>query len=133
MTSLDRVEFGAIVPRSKQAEAGKPVKQRQEVPAGGQMLPLVSANSEQAQAARIELGQAMDSVADYVQNIAREINFRIDEETDKFVVTVTDQESGEVIRQIPNEEMLAISRNLATAQSRNFGKVVKGLLFQGDA
>lgn len=133
MTSLDRVEIGAAAPRIKSVEQGRPTRQRQEITAGGQLLPKNSANAEQLPSARVELGQAMESVADYVQNIARDINFRIDEETDKFVVTVTDQESGEVIRQIPNEEMLAISKNLAEAQNRNFGKVLKGLLFQGDA
>lgn len=133
MTSLDRIEIGAAIPRIKHAETGRQTRQRQEMATGGHVLPMQSANSEQLRDTRLELGHAMESVADYVQNIARDINFRIDEDTDKFVVTVTDQESGEVIRQIPNEEMLAISRNLAEAQTRNFGKILKGLLFQGDA
>lgn len=133
MTSLDRVEIGAAIPRIKNVDTGRSSRQRQEVTAGGQLMPMLSANSGRVDRSRTELGQAMESVADYVQNIARDINFRIDEDTDKFVVTVTDQESGEVIRQIPNEEMLEISKNLADAQNRNFGKVLKGLLFQGDA
>jgi len=133
MTSLDRIDIGAAIPRIKHSDSGKSSRQRQEGSANRQMLPMESANTELLNSARIELGNALESVADYVQNITRDINFRIDEDTDKFVVTVTDQESGEVIRQIPNEEMLAISRNLATAQARSFGKVIKGLLFQGDA
>ena len=133
MTSLDRVEIGSAVSRIKTTDSGRNQAQRQNVTASGQGMPMSSANSGQVQDTRVVLGQAMESVAGYVQNIARDINFRIDEDTDKFVVTVTDQESGEVIRQIPNEEMLEISKNLADAQNRNFGKVLKGLLFQGDA
>lgn len=134
MTSVDRVEVGAAIPRIRSVvDTGKETRQRQEVTAGGKAMPTISANSDQEHDGRSELSNAMASVADYVQNIARDINFRVDEDTDKFVVTVTDQQSGEVIRQIPNEEMLEISKNLADAQNRNLGKVLTGLLFRGDA
>jgi len=133
MSSVDRVEVEAALPRIKNVNRVGPVRPRQKYSANGQLLPMFSANSDGEVESKEELGQAMESVAGYVQTIARDINFRIDEETDKYVVTVTDEESGEVIRQIPNEEMLEISRHLDEELKRDAGKILKGLLFQVDA
>ena len=66
-----------------------------------------------------------------MQNIARELNFSVDEELDLFIVTVLDQETVEIIRQIPSEEMLELARTLADAQENAPGEQVKGILFQG--
>jgi flagellar protein FlaG len=41
-----------------------------------------------------------------------QLAFSIDEATEKTVVRVTDASTGELIRQIPSEEVLAIARSL---------------------
>ena len=66
-----------------------------------------------------------------MQNITRELNFSVDEELNRFIVTVLDQETGEIIRQIPSEDMLELARKLADAQENAPGGQVKGILFQG--
>lgn len=133
MASLDRVDITAAAPHSEIVKPNQSGKQRQKLAANGNIMPIVlNTNQTEATNAR-ELDEAIESVAGYVQNIARDINFSVDETTNKYVVTVTDQVSGKVIRQIPNEEMLEISRNLEDAQRRNADKVLKGLLFEGDA
>ena len=43
----------------------------------------------------------------------RDMDFSVDDKTGRFVVKVIDSQTKEVIRQIPSEEMLAISRHLA--------------------
>jgi len=48
----------------------------------------------------------------YIQNTQRDVDFSVDDSTGRVVVRVIDSESEEVIRQIPSEEMLAISRHL---------------------
>lgn len=48
----------------------------------------------------------------YIQNTQRDVDFSVDNSTGRVVVRVIDSESEEVIRQIPSEEMLAISRHL---------------------
>ena len=48
----------------------------------------------------------------YIQNTQRDMDFSVDDATGRVVVRVIDSESEEVIRQIPSEEMLAISRHL---------------------
>lgn len=48
----------------------------------------------------------------YIQNTQRDMDFSVDDSTGRVVVKVIDSQSEEVIRQIPSEEMLAISRHL---------------------
>lgn len=65
----------------------------------------------------VELSQeALEKVVSqlnaYIQNTQRDVDFSVDDSTGRVVVRVIDSESEEVIRQIPSEEMLAISRHL---------------------
>ena len=133
MPSIDRVDIRAAATRSESSKPNQAGKQRQAVAANGNFMPRILNTKQAATTQATQLDQAIESVAGYVQNIARDINFSVDETTDKYVITVTDQQSGKVIRQIPNEEMLEISKNLEDAQRRNADKVLKGLLFEGDA
>lgn len=119
------------------AQLGTPVKvaavattDRQGLADGGNVAPQVVTPVQTAEDNRKkELSTAVKYVSGYVQNITRELNFSIDEELGKTVVTVVDQSTGAVIRQIPSEDMLELSRNLAEVRSRS----AKGLLFRGDA
>ncbi len=43
------------------------------------------------------------------------LRFEVDEDTDKLIVKVVDRESGELIRQIPSEEVVRIARVLGKA------------------
>jgi len=71
----------------------------------------------EAQKSEVELSQeALEKVVSqlnaYVQNTQRDMDFSVDDATGRVVVRVIDSTSEEVIRQIPSEEMLAISRHL---------------------
>lgn len=59
------------------------------------------------------LEQAVSQINDYVQNLQRTLQFTVDEESGKDVVTVSDVETKEVIRQYPTEEVLAIARQIS--------------------
>lgn len=76
-----------------------------------------------------ELNNAVKNVSGYVQNITRELNFSVDESLGQTVVSVVDESTGELIRQIPTEDMLELAKNLAEIRERT----AKGLLFRGDA
>ena len=58
----------------------------------------------------------MEAVAqqmrDYLRSNGRDLEFRVDADTDAMVITVREAASGEVIRQIPNEEALQMRRYL---------------------
>jgi flagellar protein FlaG len=74
-----------------------------------------------------EIQQAVDGLSDFAKASNRQLNFSFDESSERPVVKVTDAESGEVIRQIPTEEVLKLSERLRDLQSE-LGNTV-GILF----
>ena len=73
------------------------------------------------------LDVAVSQLSEFVQNNSRNLNFSVDEGSNKQVVRITDNESGEVIRQIPTEEVLKLSERLQDLQTE-VGNAV-GFLF----
>ncbi len=61
---------------------------------------------------RAELEAATKSVRDFVEPINSNLEFNVDHDTGEMVVKVIDRASGEVIRQMPSEEMLAVAKAL---------------------
>jgi flagellar protein FlaG len=45
------------------------------------------------------------------------VRFRVDPDVDRVVISVVDADTGDVLRQIPSEEALAIARSLADSGS----------------
>lgn len=86
----------------------KPAMPRQELPGSGQSLP--------PPAESIDVQQAVSRLNNYVQSLRRDLQFRVDEASNRVIVTVMDSESGEVIRQIPSEEVMAVAQSLEMAQ-----------------
>ncbi len=66
------------------------------------------------------IDQAVRDINSYLQKVQRNLEFSVDQETKHLVVKVIDAESGEVVRQIPAESVLAMARDL---------RKEKGLLF----
>ncbi len=66
------------------------------------------------------IDQAVRDINTYLQKVQRNLEFSVDKETNRVVVKVIDAESGEVVRQIPAESVLAMARDL---------RKEKGLLF----
>ena len=62
------------------------------------------------------LSEAVDRVAKFVSLSNNELSFTIDSESGNNVVKVIDTTSKEVIRQIPSEEVIAISQALDKLQ-----------------
>jgi flagellar protein FlaG len=53
---------------------------------------------------------AARQIDSYLRSVSREVEFRVDDESGVTVVTVRNTATGEVIRQIPNEEVLQLAR-----------------------
>ena len=73
---------------------------RQDPPQTGKPLPAA------------DFEQAVQAVEQRVQNLQRRLQFSIDEDSGRTIVKVIDRETDEVIRQIPQEEMIALARRL---------------------
>lgn len=98
--------------------------------AGNASTPNLVAGSEQEEsntassAAREDIQTAVGNIQEFVQSVRRNLNFSLDESTERVVVKVTDAASGEVIRQIPSEEALKLAESLSEARSLLFSAQV---------
>lgn len=92
-------------------------------------VPVFSADNQvsQDEFSPEEIEEAVTQISEFVQASSRQLNFSVDEDSNKQVVKVTDAESGDVIRQIPSEEVLKLSERLQNLQTE-VGTAV-GLLF----
>lgn len=63
-----------------------------------------------------QLGDAISRVESFLQGQNRNLSFSIDENTKRSVVTVLDSDSGDVIRQIPSEEILMLAERIQNLQ-----------------
>ncbi len=59
-----------------------------------------------------QLAETVSHVNEYVQNMQRNLEFDVDEESNRTIIRVTDAESGELIRQIPSEEFLKLAEKM---------------------
>ncbi|HEY0563303.1 MAG TPA: flagellar protein FlaG [Methylophilus sp.] len=62
------------------------------------------------------LTSAVKKLNDYVAPALQTIQFSIDQESDRVVVKVVDTATQKVLRQIPNEEVMAITKTLDKLQ-----------------
>lgn len=53
----------------------------------------------------------------FLRSMNHQLNFRVDQATGEMVVTVTDAETGEVIRQVPGEEALRMAQRIEDSLS----------------
>lgn len=74
-----------------------------------------------------EIESAVGEISEFVQAQNRNLNFSYTEESNRSVVKVTDSETGDLIRQIPSEEVLKLSERIRDLQS-DVGAAV-GVLF----
>jgi len=72
----------------------------------------VPASEKAVSSDRMAMSNAVRSLNESVQNIQRGIEFSIDEESGRSVVKVVDRETGDVIRQLPTEDALVVSRHI---------------------
>ncbi|MBV1952476.1 MAG: flagellar protein FlaG [Cycloclasticus sp.] len=98
----------------------------------GNVLPPSQSLSDLSMSNKADSGlkDAVSKLNDFVQNIQRGIQFSLHEETGRSVITITDKETGEEIRQFPSEELLAISAHisetLAVPEEQGIGLLVNG-------
>ena len=81
-------------------------------------------NGEGEQVSREQVESAVSSIQEFVQSTRRNINFSLDDASERVVIKVTDADSGDVIRQIPSEEALQMAENLDEVRSLLFNAKV---------
>ena len=80
----------------------------------------------------VELREAVSQINGYVQSVQRDLSFSVDEASGRRVIKVIDRDSGETVRQIPSEEVLALASYLNDLNQETKGtvkEVPQGILF----
>ncbi|MEY5028302.1 MAG: hypothetical protein RLZ63_617 [Pseudomonadota bacterium] len=85
------------------------------------------ANSRNAEEQRAELEAALKKLNEHMRENARDIEFKIDEITDRTIITVRQTETGEIIRQIPSDGLLEFAHQVEMQLDDP-----KGLLFNSE-
>ena len=83
--------------------------QRQDVSFDGKVSPADATQKVSQVVEPEQIQAAVDKIAAYVDSISRSLSISVDDRSGGFVVQVQDAQTEEVIRQIPSEEVLAIS------------------------
>lgn len=71
-----------------------------------------------------QLQDIVDRLNSSLEQLGRDLNFSVDQRLNKYVVVVQNKESGEVIRQIPDEEAMRMAHRIED---------LKGIIFSDDA
>jgi flagellar protein FlaG len=67
-----------------------------------------------------QVHRAVETINRHLDAAAQNLRFSVDDATGKMVVRVVDTATGDVIRQVPSEELLAISRSIDRLQGLLF-------------
>jgi len=108
-----RVDFSSSVGKVAQEQSA-----RQSGGVVGKDLPAAATSvsqvttTEQAAADQQKLAETVNKVNEHVQTIQRALEFSVDEDSHRTVITVRDSSSGDVIRTIPSEELLKLAKHL---------------------
>ena len=70
-----------------------------------------------------DIESAVDNMNELLQVRNRQLQFQVDSESNRTVISVLDQESGETIRQIPSEDVLQLIARMREAGSTLDGAV----------
>ncbi len=80
--------------------------------------------SDEQIAKSIDLNEVVNNVNEFIHTLKTNLSFRYDKEINTTIITVKNQETGEVIRQIPPKEMIRLARTM---------KAMVGIIFHQEA
>jgi len=63
-----------------------------------------------------QVNQAVSDINKTIQALSQDLQFSVDKDTNRVVVKIIDQQTNKVLRQIPSEEALEISKSLGKLQ-----------------
>jgi len=116
-----------VVTRAASSQGAETAK---ELPLSGKELPVKDALPQELvkdvpvkdkpgpeKTAVLKIEQAVSEINEYVQSVQRDLHFSVDEQSGITIIRVRDKESGELIRQIPEDIFLSLAQNLKDNQT----------------
>ncbi|WP_394241737.1 flagellar protein FlaG [Halopseudomonas laoshanensis] len=117
---LDAPRLGGVQTKldtENKAQSSPPLASQSMIGENGADAKVIALSSAKSQS---ELLAAVSDMNDFVQSVNRNIDFQLDDDSGKVVVSITDRETGGIIRQIPSEEALKLAESLSEARSLLF-------------
>ena len=95
------------------APSGEPPRVRDggALPPGGKAVPVAAPAPPPAP----DFSKVVEAIERFMRDSARSLSFSYDEAAGRSVVIVRDGSTGEILRQLPSDEALAVARRLAEA------------------
>lgn len=84
--------------------------------------------SESQQLSPDEIAEAAETFAELAQNMNRDLRFSVDNDLEQPIIRVIDRSSGEMIRQIPSEEIVDLAVKIRQLNSDEAYDSATGLL-----
>lgn len=113
-------------------ESQKPVVSAvgQKLPSDGNSMPAdkVKAPPKVPDFDTKDLDKAVEDLQAYVDGLGRDLSFSRDETVGRNIITVRDSNTNQIVRQIPGEEVLAISRQIKS----DLDELRAGMLLRSD-
>jgi flagellar protein FlaG len=117
--NVETVNQGAMVPHAAadaaQAQSGKVAQQSEPVAQAHASAPAPQPPVEAASFDAVKA--AAKQIDSYLKSAGRDLDIHVDRGTGRTIVTVRDSATGDVIRQIPNEETLRLAQSLGNGGS----------------
>lgn len=120
--SLGAAPSGLMVRQEAAPAAANPVPQQQQAPKV--LAEKANETPENSEISLQDLDNTVSELNAAVQNVRRDLQFRVDEDSGRTIITVRDSETDEIIREIPPERVVALAKNIES---------LKGILFSAEA
>ena len=88
-----------------------------ELPPNGKELSIKEDKPTPSDTILEKIEQSVTEINEHVQSIQRDIHFSVDKDSGMTVIRVRDKESGELIRQIPEDVFLDMAQKLNESQT----------------
>jgi flagellar protein FlaG len=93
-------------------------------PADRGAAPVAAAADKKADPSRQEVDAAVKKLNDSMLGSSQSLQFSVDHDTRKIVVKLIDQNTQEVLRQMPSEEALRIARSIDETMEKMQGRLI---------
>jgi len=94
--------------KAKPVDGGNVQKEQAQQVVAAERAAAEDKKAEQLSQARLD--QAVSHMNDFIQGEQRDLRFQIDESSGETVISVLERGTGDLIRQIPNEDFLKLAR-----------------------
>ncbi|MEK9624302.1 MAG: flagellar protein FlaG [Halieaceae bacterium] len=71
-----------------------------------------------------QINEVVETLNKYLKFSPSDLNFAVDEISNRFMVTVSNEDTGEVIRQVPAEAVLRVAHNIEKLKGLIFDKTL---------